>query len=152
MASPRDRVSLKMLRLILLSFLHFPFSLGFRFDNFTGTVPMWMPITLSWNRDASDTAQITFKITCITASQIQSTVGPFVSTTDTTQPDGTLNATFTRQGPCVITANAPNSSTIATSQIFVVAPASISGSSSSLYVTAGQYRAISGFLSSLRMG
>ncbi|KAK0465739.1 hypothetical protein IW261DRAFT_1152097 [Armillaria novae-zelandiae] len=121
-----------MLGLILLLFLHFPSPRGFRFDNFTGTVTMWTPITLSWHRDESDTAQINFTITYAVTSQIQTINTPFVSTTDTNQPDGTLNATFTRSGPLVVRAIGPNSSTNATSQTFSVDPPGNFGSWSSL--------------------
>ncbi|PBK82607.1 hypothetical protein ARMGADRAFT_731024 [Armillaria gallica] len=109
-----------MLRLIvLLFFLHFPFSQGFRFDNFTGTVTIWTPIMLSWHRDANDTAQINFTLTYTVSSQF--TAGLPVSTTDTTQPDGTLNVTFPIPGSFVIEATGPNSSIIASSQTFEVA-------------------------------
>ncbi|KAK0465748.1 hypothetical protein IW261DRAFT_1598517 [Armillaria novae-zelandiae] len=116
-----------MLDLILLLFLHFPSPLGFRFDNFTGTVTMWTPIILSWHRDESDTAQINFTTTYAVTPQIQTIDWPSVST-DTNQPDGTLNATFTRPGPWIVRAIGPNSSIMATSQTFSVDVPGNSGS------------------------
>ncbi|KAK0219576.1 hypothetical protein EDD85DRAFT_797226 [Armillaria nabsnona] len=92
---------------------------GFRFDNFTGTVTIWTPIMLSWHRDANDTTQINFMMTPTVPSQF--TGVPPISTTDTTQPDGTLNVTFPIPGSFVIEATGVNLSIIASSQTFEAA-------------------------------
>ncbi|KAK0430908.1 hypothetical protein EV421DRAFT_1930276 [Armillaria borealis] len=97
--------SLKMLLLIVLFGLQFFISCGFRFDDFSGTVTVGIPITVSWHRDVNDTAgPLGFGLTIIDIDH--NFPGPPFSLkqTDTTQPDGTFNVTFPAPGKYMITA------------------------------------------------
>ncbi|KAK0430084.1 hypothetical protein EV421DRAFT_1860468 [Armillaria borealis] len=108
-----------MLRLIVLSCLHFPISYGFHFENFTGTVTAGVPITLSWHRDANDTGQILFVLRSVLHS-LQGRHLPLAA--DTTQPNGTFNVTFPASGEYIVEASTDETGLVAavTPQIFNV--------------------------------
>ncbi|KAK0464150.1 hypothetical protein IW261DRAFT_132064 [Armillaria novae-zelandiae] len=94
MISPRPGRTLKMLCLIVITFLHFQISHGFHFGTFTGAITAGIPIlTLSWHRDVNDTNQIYFKIVPLQGPFTDKERPLTISTTDTTQTDGSLNVT-----------------------------------------------------------
>ncbi|KAK0209693.1 hypothetical protein IW262DRAFT_1486440 [Armillaria fumosa] len=103
--------SLKML-LIVFFCLQFSISHGFRFDDFSGTVTVGIPITLSWHRDVnSDTGRINFRLHVIKAQG--NFQGPLL-------PDGTLNVTFPAPGEYIIDVQ-NQTANLGTSQTFDVA-------------------------------
>ncbi len=69
---------------------------GFRFDNFTGAVTVGIPIVVSWHRDVNDTGQIDFEVSPypkLQGHQSDVFLGS-VSTSNVTQPNGTLALNF----------------------------------------------------------
>ncbi|KAK0464136.1 hypothetical protein IW261DRAFT_1524491 [Armillaria novae-zelandiae] len=115
-----------MLCLIVLTFVHFQISHGFHFDFFSGAVTVGTPIVLSWHRDTSNTGQIGFRMVPLQDPSDSATI----TTTDTTQLNGTVTLTLLDPGFYFVAAIGPNSTTMTTSQTFKAA--SGSGESSTM--------------------
>ncbi|KAK0430912.1 hypothetical protein EV421DRAFT_2024822 [Armillaria borealis] len=128
--------SLSLLRLLLhdissRSCLHFPISHGFRFGNFTSTVTVGIPITLSWHRDVNDTSQIEFTILPYSDLPLGPESGFSASATDTSQLNGTVNVTFPRPAGKYAIEGVDQSGVVSTSQIFDVTDNNNTSASSS---------------------
>ncbi|KAK0430910.1 hypothetical protein EV421DRAFT_1743593 [Armillaria borealis] len=114
------------------SCLNFTISRGFRFENFTGTLAVGIPITLSWHRDVNETNQIDFFLVNMTYpfTFFPPTTQLFPST-DITQSYGTLNVTFPGSGGYLVEGRNQTSDIVADTRIFNVSRLENGGSDNS---------------------